>query len=775
MKKSKQLEKEKKRYRISINGAVQGVGFRPFIYRLAQRMNLLGWVSNNPQGVIIEVEEEKEKVYQFISRIYEEKPPSATIENLQVEILDFFGYQNFEIRESQFGLEKKALILPDIATCPDCLEELFNPKNRRYLYPFINCTQCGPRFTIIKDIPYDRPNTTMNVFRMCERCEKEYNSPENRRFHAQPNACWECGPAVRLQTSDDRCQKVADGKEAIEKCAELLRQGYIVGIKSLGGYQIACDATNEELVKKLRERKKRIAKPFALMAKDLKMIERYCEVNEREKQILSSFRAPIVLLKKKKDIDIAKSVALNNNYLGFMFAYTPLHHLLFKYIDRPLVMTSGNITDEPIYYRDEEAFEKLKNICDYFLTHNREIHIRCDDSVTRIFLSLDGKFNKEYVIRRARGYAPVPITLDYNFKKPILAVGPYLKNTFALAKDNHVFISHHIGDLDNLASTLAFEEGIKHFGNIFQIEPEVIAHDVHPEYYSTKYAKGYGGDVKLISVQHHHAHIVSCMIENNIKEHVLGVAFDGTGYGLDDTIWGGEILISNLKEFKRVAHLEYLPQPGAKSAIKNPWQMAISWLYYSLGDEIFNLNIDFIKRIGEDRIKQIIEIIKNKINSPLTSSMGRLFASISSLLGICDKATYEGEAEMKLEQIQDLGCKEFYDFEIDKEKDIFIIIASSVIRQIISDIEKGISKDRISAKFHNGLVEITYKLIQRLKKKYKINKICLSGGVFQNMVLLSKLYQRLSSKNFKVFIQGKVPANDGGISLGQAVIANELI
>lgn len=762
-------------FRILIQGAVQGIGFRPFIYGLAQRMSLKGWVANTSEGVVIEVEGDKEKIYDLVSRIYEEKPPQAEIENVCVEEIEYGGYEGFEIRESRIEFEKKVLLHPDIATCPNCLEELFNPKDRRYLYPFINCTQCGPRFTIITDIPYDRDKTTMQVFKMCPRCEKEYHEPVSRRFHAQPNACWECGPQVELRVTNYESEVTVVGKEAIEKTAELLKQGAIVAIKSLGGYQLAGNALDDATVRKLRDRKKRILKPFALMAKSIKMVERYCQLNEKEISLLLSYRRPIVLLRKKPKIDIAEQVSPYNNYLGFMLPYTPIHYILFYYLEIPLVMTSGNITDEPIYYKDEEAFQKLKDIADYFLIHNREIYIRCDDSVTRFFLSLDGKFNKEYIIRRARGYTPSPITLDYSFKLPLLAVGGYLKNTFALAKDNHIFISHHIGDLDNLSAIQAFEEGIAHYKKIFQIEPEVIACDLHPEYYSTKYAQELSKSrgKKLIYVQHHHAHIASCMIENNLKDKVIGIAFDGTGYGLDETIWGGEILISDLANFERVGHLEYLPQPGGESAINNPWQMAVSWLYKVFNDEIFNLDIEFIPRIGHENIKNVVNLIKNKVNSPQTSSFGRLFASVSSILGLCDRASFEAEAEMKLEQVVDEHSKDCYEFSLKEENREFIILAVPVIREIVDDLMQAVSKERVSSKFHNGIVEIIYKLLQRLKRRYKINNVCLSGGVFQNLILLTKLYDFLTKKGFKLYIQGKVPANDGGISLGQAVIANE--
>jgi len=761
-------------YRIFIQGTVQGVGFRPFIYRLARRMHLTGWVENTSQGVIIEVEaENKDKIYEFISRIYEEKPKTAHIEYLNVQPIEFKGYEEFEIRESTVSADKKVLILPDLTVCSQCLEELFNPKDRRYLYPFINCTQCGPRFTIIKDVPYDRKNTTMAEFQMCSKCEKEYNDPESRRFHAQPNACWDCGPQLQLMDKTGNIKSQAP--QAISEAVELLKQGNILALKSLGGYQIAVDALNEEAVRKLRQRKKRIHKPFALMARDLKMILQYAIFNEQEKELLLSNQRPIVLLRKKQDCRIAYSVVEENKYLGFMLPYTPMHYLIFKEMDRPLIMTSGNITEEPIYYRDEEAIEKLQDIVDYFLIHNRKIHIRCDDSVTRVFISLDGKFSKEYIIRRARGYVPKPLTLSYNVKHPILAVGAQLKNTFALAKDNHVFISHHIGDLDNFSAVTAFENSIPHFEKLFGIYPEIIACDLHPEYYCSRYARKLAEEKgkKLVGVQHHHAHIVSCMAENNLQEKVIGIAFDGTGYGSDGKIWGGEILIADLREFKRVAHLQYVSQPGGESAVKNPWQMAVSWLYKILEDEIFNL--EFTKRIGKERVESVVSMIKNNVNSPLTSSMGRLFAGVSSILGLCDTASFHAEAEMKLEQIQDEYCRECYRFHLKEEENMFIIIAEEVIKHILQDLKNSVPITRISAKFHNGVVEMVYQICIKLRRRFKINKVCLSGGVFQNIFLLTRIYQRLKDRNFEVYIQGKVPANDGGICLGQAVIANSLL
>ncbi len=774
IKSKKNKVKSKDAFKIVISGAVQGVGFRPFIYRLARRMNICGWVSNTSNGVFIQAESDKDKIYDFISRIYEEKPPSALIESIQVDESEYAGFKEFEIKESSAGgAGKNVIILADIATCPDCLEELFNPKDRRYLYPFINCTQCGPRFTIIKDIPYDRKNTTMDEFSMCPRCGKEYSDPNTRRFHAQPDACWECGPKIVLSGQDVEYE----GTDTIEKSAELLKQGYIIAVKSLGGYQLACNALDRNAVEKLRDRKKRINKPFALMAKGMPMIADYAQFNEHERDLLMSYKRPIILLRKKEGTNIADSAAPDNNYIGFMLPYTPLHYVLFKYLDMPLVMTSGNIIDEPIYYKDEEAFQKLKGIADYFLTHNRKINIRCDDSVTRVFISLDGKLNKEYIIRRARGYAPMPLDMEYSFKQPILALGGYLKNTFAYGKDNHLFISQHIGDLNNASAVCAFEKGIEHYRKIFDIEPEVIVSDMHPEYYSSKYAQDLAKErgKQLIQVQHHHAHIVSCMAENNIKEKVIGIALDGTGFGQDNCIWGGEVMISDLKEFQRAAHLEYVHQPGAEAAVKNPYQMAVSWLYHSYGENLYSLGIEFIDRIGRDRINNVIAMMNENLNSPLTSSMGRLFAAVSSLIGFCDKASFEAEAEMKLEQLQDEYCREAYKFELIKDKKNLIISVQGVIKQIVEDIKKAVPKERIAAKFHNGLVDILCKLAQRLRRRYNINKICLSGGVFQNIVLLTKLYDRLISKGFEVYIQGKVPANDGGICLGQAVIANEIL
>ncbi|MDP8233762.1 MAG: carbamoyltransferase HypF [Candidatus Saelkia tenebricola] len=761
-------------FKIVIQGVVQGVGFRPFIYRLAQRMNICGWVSNTSSGVFIQAESNKDKVYEFISRIYEEKPHSAVIESIQVDESEYEECKSFEIRESSLGLEKKTLVLTDIATCPDCLEELFNPKDRRYLYPFINCTQCGPRFTIIKDVPYDRKNTTMDGFQMCDRCQKEYDDSNTRRFHAQPDACWECGPQMKLIKNDGSF--IEESSKVIEKTAQLIKQGAIIAIKSLGGYQLACNALDEEIIAKLRQRKGRISKPFAVMVRGVKMAEEYINLNDKEKSLLLSYKRPILLL-RKKDSSIASSVAPDNNYLGCMLPFSPIHYILFKYLDIPLVMTSGNITDEPIYYKDDQVYQKLENIADYFLTNNREINVRCDDSVTRIFISLDGNLNKEYLIRRARGYAPMPLDIEYDFSRPVLAVGGYLKNVFAYGKNNHFFMSQHIGDLDNEAAISAFEEGIEHFKKIFDINCDIIASDMHPEYYSTRYAKDLADSSgkKLIQVQHHHAHIVSCMAENNLHEKVIGIALDGTGFGEDGYIWGGEVMIADLKEFQRAAHLEYVHQPGAEAAVKNPNQMAVSWLYHSFGEDIFKQDNEFISRIGKDKINNIITMIESGINTPLTSSVGRLFAAVSSILGICDQASFHAEAEMKLEQFQDEHCREAYGFEILKDKKELIISASGVIRQIIDDIKKTTPKKRIAAKFHNGLVDVFYKLAQRLKRKHGIDKVCLSGGVFQNIVLLTKLYDCLVNKGFKVYIQGKVPANDGGLCLGQAVIANEIL
>lgn len=762
------LEKKKvTRYSVAVSGIVQGVGFRPFVYSLAKKNSLQGFVLNNTGGVEIEVEGEAKNIKNFMSQIKISSPPLAIIEKISSRELMPAGYRSFHIRKSKKEKKKFLPISPDISICSDCLKELFDPNNRRYRYPFINCTNCGPRFTIIEDVPYDRSRTTMKVFPMCRQCELEYQDPLNRRFHAEPNACSTCGPQVSLWGGQQRKIKVAD---PIKKVVQLLQEGCIVAIKGLGGFHLACDATASKTIATLRKRKYREDKPFALMALNLKMIKEFCQMEKEEENLLLSERRPIVILRKKKRCSLpVNEIAPDNNYLGFMLPYTPLHYLLLK--ETPaLVMTSGNISEEPIVYLNEEAFNRLKGIADYFLIHNRDIRMRTDDSVKRIFQK------KEFFIRRSRGYAPQPIKVNTFFDEPILALGGQLKNTFCLAQKNQVIISHHIGDLENLSALTSFEEGIEHFLNLFHTYPKILACDLHPEYISTKFAQEYkkklGGGAQLIPVQHHHAHIASLMIEQGIKDTLIGVSFDGTGLGSDGKIWGGEFLIANFSSFSRAAHLKEIPLPGGEQAIKEPWRMALSYLKASYGKDFYPPVHRWLKRIEPHKVSLVNSLIEKKINSPLTSSMGRLFDAVASIIGLRDEVNYEAQAAIELEMLADSQENRDYPFEIFPKGEELIIDAGPLIRAVVDDLNEGKRRGIIAARFHNSVSSIILKTCQLLREKRGLNRVALSGGVFQNMFLLERVFPLLKKAGFKTYTHQYVPANDGGISLGQAVIAH---
>ena len=764
------LSKEKKitRYSVTVSGIVQGVGFRPFIYSLAKNNSLGGFVLNNTGGVEIEVEGKAKNIRKFLSQIETSFPPLAVIEKIDYREVVPAGYRSFHIRKSKKEKKKFLPISPDISICPDCLRELFDPNNRRYRYPFINCTNCGPRFTIIEDIPYDRSRTTMKVFPMCRQCESEYQDPLDRRFHAQPNACSNCGPQVSLWDSQQKEIMVPD---PIEKAIQLLQKGYIMAIKGLGGFHLACDATYNKTVATLRKRKYREDKPFALMALNIEVIKEFCEMDENEENILLSQRRPIVILRKQKRCSLAvNEIAPHNNYLGFMLPYTPLHYLLLKEANLPLVMTSGNISEEPIVYSNEEAFSRLKGLADYFLIHNRDIRMRTDDSVTRVFQ------RKEFFIRRSRGYAPQPIKVDTFFDEPILALGGQLKNTFCLAQKNQAIISHHIGDLENLSALTSFEEGIEHFLKLFHTYPKILACDLHPEYISTKFAQEYvrrlGEGAQLIPIQHHHAHIASLMIEQGIEDTLIGVSFDGAGLGSDGKIWGGEFLIANFFSFSRAAHLKEIPLPGGEQAIKEPWRMALSYLKASYGKNFYRPAHKWLKRINPQKLSLVNSLIEKKINSPLTSSMGRLFDAVASIIGLRDEVNYEAQAAIELEMLANKQEEGSYSFEILKEGKNFVIDPCPIIRAVIDDLNGGKRREIIAARFHNSVSSIILKICQLLREKRGLNRVALSGGVFQNMYLLERVFSLLGKSGFETYTHQHVPANDGGISLGQAVIAH---
>jgi len=754
--------------RISVRGIVQGVGFRPFVYQLAAKYNLKGWVCNTSEDVKIEIQGESKDLERFLSELQGNAPPLARIENISVTYHPPAGYKTFEIRPSIAEEGKYQLVSADIATCQACLREIFNPEDRRYHYPFTNCTNCGPRFTIIEDIPYDRPKTTMRSFKMCPECQAEYDSPLDRRFHAQPNACPRCGP--RLELLDARGNHLA-GSDAMVVAARLLREEKIVAIKGLGGFLLACDATNEKAVGLLRQRKRRPFKPLAIMVADMNEARKHCYISEREEKLLTSPQSPVVLMRWRPESTVCQLVAPNLKYLGVMLPYTPLHHILLREAGLPLVMTSGNISEEPIAKDNDEAIRRLSGIADYFLVHNRDIYARYDDSVTVV------ERDDVQITRRARGYAPYPIHLTFKARQ-VLGCGAEMKNNFCLTKDNYAFVSQHIGDLENLETLEHFENTLSLYKKLFRIEPEVIAYDLHPEYLSTKYALELASqfnDIKLVPVQHHHAHIVSCMADNRVEAPVIGVSLDGTGYGSDGHIWGGEFLVADYKSFKRIGHLEYLPLPGGDAAIKKPYRIAVGYLLKLLGEDSIGSELAFLKQIDAVEIDFIKRQIQAGLNSPLTSSMGRLFDAVSALIGIRGEIDYEGQAAVELEMIayDDKGkAGKGYPYSIIEHDGVSIIQLKELLSAIVKDLYQGVSKATISAKFHNTVVRMVCEMCQLIAERTGINQVALSGGVFQNRLLLRKVVSSLESANFSVLTHKQVPCNDGGISLGQAVIAN---
>jgi hydrogenase maturation protein HypF len=753
----------KARYQVSIQGIVQGVGFRPFVYQQAKAQKMAGYVANTSQGVEMEVEGEAEALEEFLRTLQKDPPPLARITGLQIRPIPLTHEDEFRIAESVVQENRSALISPDMAVCTDCLRELRDPGDRRYGYPFINCTNCGPRYTIIRNIPYDRAETTMAAFTMCQNCDEEYHSPLSRRFHAQPNACPDCGPRVFLHDGQGR---LLQEDNPIRKTARLLREGSIVAVKGLGGFHLAVDALQEETVKCLRSRKHREEKPLALMSKDLETIARFAWISEEEKENLQSRERPIVLLGKKNPNDVAPSVAPDNHYFGVMLPYTPLHHLLLDQGPDTLVMTSGNLSEEPICIDNDEAFERLKGIADYFLVHNRDIYLRSDDSILQC---MSGRTRQ---MRRSRGFVPMPIFLQESLS-PILACGAELKNTICLTKDNRAFLSQHIGNLENLETLNFFEMTIRHLKQILQIEPEIIAYDLHPDYLSTRYALEQKGR-KLIGVQHHFAHMVGCMAEQGIFNTVIGLSLDGTGYGLDGRIWGGEILLGDLSSFERRGHFAYLPMPGGGAAIKEPWRMAVSYLYQAYGEQFRDQPLPFLQRQDKQKIKTLLQMIRREINSPLTSSCGRLFDGVAALIGLRDVVAFEGQAAMALEMIQDNREALPYPWEIEEENGISLIQPPPIIRGVVEDIKKGNSPGLISRRFHLTLIEILTRICLDLRNLEGINQVVLGGGVFQNRTLLSGLEEMLQKEGFLVYSKALVPSNDGGIALGQAVAAHHM-
>lgn len=724
------------RLHVALGGAVQGVGFRPFVYRLAVEMGLSGWVCNSSAGLILEVEGAQEQLDQFLDRLDAEKPPAAVVLTREAAFLAPAGLTGFEIRTSDQDPGKTASVLPDLATCPACLAELRDPANRRYGYAFTNCTHCGPRYTIIEDIPYDRPRTTMRAFAMCPECEQEYTDPLDRRFHAQPNACPRCGPRLWAEEHGSAVEQ-----PAIQHAAETILAGAIVALKGIGGFQLLVDARLADAVARLRTRKKREEKPFALMMPSLEMVRHYCHLSAAEERLLTSSSSPIVLLRPNGQPGIAANVAASSPYLGVMLPYSPLHHLLMEACPFPVVATSGNMSDEPIATDNDDARARLGDVADLFLVHDRPIARPCDDSVARVVRG------RASVMRRARGYAPLPVFMGFGLP-PVLAVGGHLKNTVAIALGRQVFLSQHVGDLDTLEARQAFERAIADLCRLYRFEPKLVACDLHPDYASTRWALASG--LPVVPVQHHQAHAAACAAENGLRGPYLGVAWDGTGYGTDGTVWGGEFFLVDGAKFERIARLRPFRLPGGEAAVREGWRSAASLLSATLGPEV-------VPERPQGSV--VLQMLARGVNAPFTTSVGRLFDAVASMAGVADESRFEGEAAMLLEhQIDEVT------------DDAYPLVAGDwapMIEAVRRDVTRGESPSRIAARFHNALAN----WIVSVAGQARVPQVALSGGVFQNRYLVERAAALLEARGFQVYTHQRVPPNDGGIALGQAVIA----
>ena len=745
---------------VRVRGTVQGVGFRPFIYQLAERHGLTGWVRNTGGQVEIELDGDEQALAEFLGELRRESPPLARIEELLSEQRPAAGYAAFEIRRSHEDGGWQA-IPPDVATCDACLSELFDPRDRRYRYPFINCTHCGPRFTIIDGLPYDRSRTTMRHFPMCEACRREYENPRDRRFHAQPVACPACGPKIWMHLPATPAPAV----DPIDLCVSLLKAGDIIAVKGLGGFQLACDASNDDAVRRLRLRKRRYGKPFALMVPDVESARELCVISPAEAAVLRSPERPIVLAKRRAAARAASELAPGLDTLGLMLPYTPLHHLLLRGFEGPLVMTSGNVSEEPIAIGNLEALERLGEIADGFLLHDRDIYARYDDSVARV---IDGA---AVPIRRARGYAPAPIALPFEVGNEILACGAQQKSTFCALKGSNAFLSPHIGDLENLETLEHFQATLDLFQRLFRLKPRIIAHDLHPDYLSSRFARELPLDGGLrIEVQHHHAHVVSAMVEHGLRDPVIGVAYDGTGYGEDAAVWGGEILIADWASFRRAAHLRYVPMLGGEGAIRKPYRMAAAHLWALGAERAAEFEPFFAELPGGER-----EILRRQFeerwNAPLTSSCGRLFDAAAALIGIRREALYEGQPAIELEAAADPNVDRGYPFELTLDEGRWIMDPGPALAALWREGRAGVPVSEIAAAFHNTVAAFTVDACRAIRAEHGLRQVVLSGGCFQNALLTARLADGLARAGFEVFTHHAVPPNDGGIALGQAVVA----
>jgi hydrogenase maturation protein HypF len=771
------------RLRLEVRGAVQGVGFRPFVFRLAEALALPGWVLNDARGVFIEVEGPRGTLERFRERVVSERPPHALVQSIEAAWLPPAGFTAFEIRHSDEAGEKTALVLPDLATCADCLAEVLDPAERRHGYAFANCTNCGPRFSILRELPYDRPNTTMLGFILCPHCRAEYQEPRDRRFHAQPIACSSCGPALALWDAEGAT--LASRETAIAAAAGALGQGRIVAVKGLGGFHLMCDARDGAAVARLRERKLRLGKPLALMARDLDQVRELCGVSDLAAEQLASVEAPILLLPRRADAPVAAEVAPGNPYLGVMLPATPLHHLLLRACGFPLVATSGNLSDEPICTNEYRALSRLGRIADLFLVHDRAIERHVDDSVAWIAAG------RMRLLRRARGFAPLPVTVKRELPV-ILAVGAHLKNTVALSVGRQVFISQHIGDLETEEALSAFERVIADFQRLYDVRPVALAHDLHPDYLSTRWAlaranatPGGGGVAghdppaagpapRLIGVQHHHAHLASCLAENGVEGRALGVTWDGTGYGTDGTVWGGEFLLGDAAGFERVAHLRSFRLPGGEAAVREPRRAALGLLWEARGEAALARSGSGAAEMFDDAELGVIGRMLNRgLNCPVTTSVGRLFDAVAALVGLRPSVSFEGEAAMALEWLAEPAERGAYPVDSlpgtarEGMRPPIILDWGPLLEAVLEDVRRGVSRGVISARFHNGLASAAVNVASRVGEE----RVALCGGCFQNRLLTERLAAALEQAGHTVLLHALVPPNDGGVSLGQIVVA----
>lgn len=747
------------RAQVRVLGIVQGVGFRPFIYRLSTLLELKGWVRNDGGGVTIEVEGDHNSLLEFLSKLRTELPPAAFIYAIDSRFLNPVGYQSFEIVESVSTDKPLVWVLPDLATCSQCKQEILDPANRRYVYAFTNCTHCGPRFTIIQELPYDRPKTTMNAFQMCTICKQEYQNPIDRRFHAQPNACPDCGP--QLSFHDSKGKQLLSGVEALKEAEQQVLSGKILAMKGIGGYQLILDARNETAVVELRKRKKRQNKPFAVMYPNIDFLKRHVDVPPFVEPVLNSTQAPIILLNRTQlgSSEIAPSVAPQSPYLGVFLPYSPLHHLLLNHLKIPLVATSANITDEPIEFEDNRSFSKLGSICDFFLVHNRSIAHHADDSVVHVIKEPQAKVQ---MLRRARGYTPFPILAPCDLPA-ILALGGHLNSTFAMSRGREIILSQHIGDLEGYETREVFKRTLDHFLKIYKIEPGLIVHDLHPDYFTTRFAEEF--HLPTFAVQHHHAHLAACVLENQVEEPVLGLTWDGTGFGTDRTIWGGEFLFGDASKFQRAASLFPFALPGGERAIKNTWRTALSLLFEAYGPEL-PTDLELFKLFAE--WKSLLQIIQKPQFSPVTTSMGRLFDGMSALLGLSYYNSHQAEAAQMLEYAAWRNTERVKPYEMPiVEGDPLRIDWRPTIRAIVEQMKTGVRVELISAAFHETLVESAMDVIQRMGNP----AIAMAGGVFCNRYLTEKLLIRCRQKNVKAFVHSQLPPTDGSLAAGQLWVA----